>query len=122
MLRALLLGALVALSPAAQAQDTVLALPEIDIEPQDGMLSISGRVTGLAEGTVTARLAIAKSGAGGTVNTSQGGEIAVSAGSSDIVASTRLSAGPDVTLEVTLTLWDGEVSIGSTTVTLGQAK
>lgn len=121
MTRRLLPGLLaVGLAAApALADPSVTAVPVIDIAPEGAGLGITGHVRGLGDGQVTATLEIAKSDGAGTVRTRQGREIAVSAGSDDVVATTRLSADGSVSLTVTLTLQSDGTEIGSASTVIG---
>ncbi|TMM51860.1 curli-like amyloid fiber formation chaperone CsgH [Sulfitobacter sabulilitoris] len=120
MTRSAILGlfAAAALGAATPADAAPLALADIDIRPAGGALEISGRVRGMDAGKVTARLEIDKSDSAGRTRTSQSRDISVTAGSEDIVATTTLSAQPDLSLTVTLTLVSQGVEIGSASTTV----
>ncbi|MEQ6249446.1 curli-like amyloid fiber formation chaperone CsgH [Sulfitobacter sp. HNIBRBA3233] len=120
MIRSLVLGLVTTLaSVSSLSAGSTLALPDIEITPQDTGLLITGHVNGLGDGTVTATLTIDKSDASGRAKTSQSRKIPVSNGSSDTVAQTSLSAQDDLSLRVTLELSADGAPIGIATTTLG---
>ena len=104
---------------AASADPALIAFPKINIVPQDRMLGVSGEVFGLNAGTVTATLIIDRTDASGHMKTSQSREVSVSNGSTEVVAETSFSVQDGVIVEVTLTLFEGEIPIGSATTILG---
>ncbi|MEH6647817.1 MAG: curli-like amyloid fiber formation chaperone CsgH [Sulfitobacter sp.] len=98
-----------------------MAIPEIEITPQAGSLIITGRVKGIAEGTVTATLSIAKSDKNGNANTQQSTQVTVMAGSQNVIASTNLSVHPEASVVVVLKIMDGDTLISTTQTSLGGA-
>ena len=120
MLGRIALGMVVAFAmTGARAQSPVLALPDLTLASEGTVLSVSGRVIGVGRGEVSATLEIEKDDSGGSVKTTQSRNISVSPGSSDVVASTQVSAQDDLFLNATLTLRAGNVTIGTSSITVG---
>lgn len=110
-LRTVALAGLFPVCAAAQS-----AVPVIDMEATEGGLTVTGIVAGTATGTVEAEMSISRNDGSGTVQTSQSRRIDVTSGSRDTVATTGLSTGPDLHMQVVLTLReDGTVIATSET-------
>ncbi len=114
MLRAVALAALLPSMATAQ-----MAVPLIELTPNESGMTVTGVVTGLAPGTVMAEMTIDKHDTSGSIATRQSREITVSQNTRDVVAKTGFSAGPEarITIEMTLTA-DGTV-IGRARTALG---
>ncbi|MFG6660968.1 curli-like amyloid fiber formation chaperone CsgH [Sulfitobacter sp. 915] len=99
----------------------MIALPHVTITPKGddgGQLVVSGLVSGIGSGDVTATLKIQRSDGSGSSQTSQSRSLSVAPGSRGVVASTQLSVKDDFTLNATLTLTLGDATIGVTNTTL----
>jgi hypothetical protein len=103
----------------ALAEPSITAFLEISIVPHDGMFTVSGKVIGLQPSIVTATLTVDRSDAGGRMKTNQSRKIEVSTGSTDMVAETTFSVQEGMILNITMSLYDGDVSIGSATTSFG---
>lgn len=104
------LVALAALCPLPAAGADQAALAVIDVVGTPGGIEVVGRAVALTDAKLSGRMSISRQGASGTVSTSQGSELDISAGESADIARVGISFQAGDRLEVTLVLTrEGEV-------------
>ncbi|WP_322865047.1 curli-like amyloid fiber formation chaperone CsgH [Aquicoccus sp. G2-2] len=96
-----------------------VAIPTIEITPTTTGVTISGVVAGLSSGTINAEMTITKQDGSSSVNSSQSRQIQVSHDSRDIVATTRLSVGPNAHVHVILKLKENNTVIAQSQTEIG---
>ena len=105
-------------SPSAALADSV-AVAVIDVVAGNDGLQIVGKASALADTSVDGKLSIIRTGAAGSVNTSQGGTVTVKAGESADIARVGLSFQPGDTFEADLVLTKDGATVSQATVRVG---
>lgn len=105
-----LIASSLAAGPAVAA-DRVLAIPVIDVESSDGVLTVTAVVNGVEPGTVTGIMTLERTGTSGSVTTNQSQELEVEPGGRYVVATNAISFASVDVAEISLQiLQNGTVS------------
>lgn len=95
-------------TPTAGAEQSALAV--IDVVGTQSGIEVVGKAVALTDARLSGKMSISRQGAAGSVSTSQGGELELSAGETGDIARVGISFQPGDRLEVTVVLMqDGNV-------------
>lgn len=99
-----------------------MAVPSITVERSQTGLTLTGRITALTAGHYSGHLTILSKGASGSTSTQQSGEVYLTAGAVDDIASVALNWSDGQIIEVEFSISKGTGKIAKATLSLNTAE